>query len=180
MYQEEASRIFICFFFFFVKFCTRACMKSAWTYQKRALSLGQSALAWSTGEPMTVNPSCHIYFGKNGDIRARPYPVAPAGSRNAFIFCWAGRENSRRASDSTSSTRFEGMPWLITWNAPHVSHAWPASFTARGSLRSMIGIDNWSSDEKSSDLGHTCESGTVRTEWKSRGTICRRWIACSL
>lgn len=42
------------------------------TYQNRAQSLCQIFLASSHGDPMMVNPSCHMCLGKNGDIRARP------------------------------------------------------------------------------------------------------------
>lgn len=102
---------------------------------------------------MMVNPSCHINFGKNGEILALPYPVAPPGDRRAFNFCSVGRAKSLLASSSTSSMTPKGMPWFFNWKAPHFSHAWPMRSIALGSMRSMMGMDDDDDDDDASSLG---------------------------
>lgn len=151
------------------------------TYINTSKSWGQSCLAWSVADPMIVNPSCHICLGKNGEIIAWPYPVAPPGERSAFNFRSTGRENNLRVSDSTSSISSVGMPWPVNWKTPHFSDASVMSSGAFGSLRSMTGTEKhelvvpewtpygyWYS---SSDSDHTWDSGTVWIEPKSRGMI---------
>ncbi|MCH81449.1 hypothetical protein A2U01_0002236, partial [Trifolium medium] len=48
-----------------------------------------------------------MYLGKNGDIRAAPYPVAPPADLRALSFSLEGREKSLFASPSTSSIKFK-------------------------------------------------------------------------
>lgn len=144
------------------------------THQNLWYPWGQTSLAWSTGDPRTVKPSCHMNLLKNGVIRATPYPDAPPGDRRAFVFSLAGREKNLLVSYSTSLKRVGEMPWFVTWKMPHASHAWPTRFGALGSPRSMMGKDSggWILIERLlSEFCHECDSGTCLTDSKSRGII---------
>lgn len=118
-----------------------------------------------------MNPSDHMSLGKKEEIRATPYPDTPSGARAALSFCWIGREKSFLPEASMRSRRFLEIPWFITWNTPHVVHAWPTSSMVFGSSRSITGTDSVmleSPEGNPSSDAHACESGNSFTEFKSK------------